>query len=151
MVAFVHRRVEHGRAHRRKAEGYISLPSTCRSFDLGTCPTRTPRSPSGQDDQAALPPTPQKPTGVFWGACRGQGMFVESKLSGSLPRYFMGPLAARPRVLGLPPCVNVKLSIYLISLVALFRRRAQGWPTTHFIARLQHARRLPKLWVFSSL
>ena len=28
----------------------------------------------------------------------------------------MGPLVARPRVLGLPPGVNVKLSIYLISL-----------------------------------
>ena len=39
----------------------------------------------------------------------------------SVSAYFffvfgMGPLVARPRVLGLPPGVNVKLSIYLISL-----------------------------------
>ena len=49
----------------------------------------------------------------YWGAA------AWAALAGpSVSAFFigMGPLVARPRVLGLPPGVNVKLSIYLISL-----------------------------------
>ena len=117
MVACVHRRVEHGRAHRRKGIAHFLL-RVGLLIDLGTRLTRPTRvlisckrRVSGQNDQAALPPTPQKPSGVFLGGCRGRGLFVESKLSGSLPRCFMGPLAARPRVRWFPPVdVRVKLS-----------------------------------------
>ena len=85
VVACVHRRVERGRAHRRKGIAHF-LRRVGLSISAHVPPAHPvvliscKRRVSGQDDQAALPPTPQKPSGVLGGGSRGQGLLKRRRL-----------------------------------------------------------------------